>query len=128
MLRPVIEFCNVVYNPMLTVELSEKLKRLQKRSSKIIYSFEIPYTELLSMSGIQSLKDRREIACIKFANGLARSQRYGDIWFPENVQNVNQSLRNKKKYKEFYARTSRLYNSPLYSMRRILNNANDNSM
>ena len=49
---------------------------------------------------------------------MANSERFGS-WFPRN-DNVRE-LRRTKTYKEEYARTERLYNSPLYAMRRILN-------
>ena len=48
------------------------------------------------------------------------STRFGSDWFPlSDVTGV--ALRSRRKYFESQARTERLFNSPLYSMRRLLN-------
>ena len=101
---------------------SDKIERLQKIALKIIYGFSLTYEELLAKSGLHSLQYRRKEAFKKFAASLASSDRYGNEWFP--LKNTARSLRKEKKYEEFYARTDRLYNSPLYKMRRILNEEN----
>ena len=125
MLRSIIEFCNVVYHSMLTEEMNLEIERVQKMALKIIYGFNLSYEKLLKKSGLSTLKTRRESAFLKFANTLANNQRYTD-WFPTADQ-LNYSLRTNKKYSEFYARTNRLYTSPLYTMRRVLNTGNEDN-
>ena len=118
MLRAIIEFSNVVYHSMLTEEQNKSIEGLQKMALKIILGFGKPYEVLLEESGLESLQERRERAFLKFANQLCTSPRYGH-WFPECESSLN--LRSSKKYQEHYARTSRLYNSPIFTMRRLLN-------
>ena len=53
--------------------------------------------------------------------------RFKDKWFPLNDNEYADQLRKKKKYQEQNYKTSRLGNSPLFEMRRILNRLNDNA-
>ena len=82
MLRPIIEFCHVIYHSMLTDELSAKLEGLQKISLRVIYGFNNTYEGLLNLSGLETLKKRRNDAFLRFAKNLAGSERYA-MWFPE---------------------------------------------
>ena len=84
-----------------------------------MYGFTHTYEELLQISGLQSLKDRREAAMLRFAQKMADNDNYRDL-FPVNKSNFN--TREHKFYKEENARTDRLYRSPLFTMRRLLNN------
>ena len=106
---------------MLSKELSDRLERQQCMALKIIYGFGLSYEALLRKSGVQRLEERRNTACETFTQKLAQSERFNYMFplneYPEEMAN----LRTTKKYKEFHARTARLYNSPLYSMRRTLN-------
>ena len=121
MYRPILEYCSQVYNSMLTEELSSTLERQQKRALKVIYGFETTYEQLLLKTGLETLASRRESAFSVFANKLLESNRFGDLFsinqYPENMA----SLRNTKKFREEFARTLRLYNSPLYAMRCVPN-------
>ena len=84
---------------------------------KIIFGFGNTYNQLLEKTGLRTLKDRREEACLKFAIKLKDSECFSYL-FPENP---TFNLRVTKKYKEDFARTERMYMSPLYAMRRMLN-------
>ena len=105
---------------MITSEQSEKLESLQRKAMCIIYGFDKSQSELLSLSGNAALKERREAAAISFANKLVASERFG-VLFP-TTGNEGMSTRNKKKYVEEKARTSRLYNSPLFITEDCLTN------
>ena len=120
MLRPVIEFCSAVYHSLLTEQQSDNLERLQKSALRIIYGFGKEYSEIIELAGIPTLKARRIIAFENFARNISRNERYN--WFP--LDEGERSTRQKKKYKEMFARTDRLYKSPLYSKRRFLNSEN----
>ena len=73
------------------------------------------------MSGLKTLKKRREGGCKNFALKLAKSSKFGDL-FPKNEYDTDApALRRTKEYKETFARTERMYRSPLYHMRRLLN-------
>ena len=122
-LRAVIEFCSVVYHPLLTAEQSELLERLQKRVLKIVYGFDLTYEELLNRSGLTTLNERRKTAFEKFTVKMASNSKFSGRWFPRWENEFDLNLREEKKYIEFHARTQRLYNSQLYQMRRFLNSS-----
>ena len=84
-----------------------------------MYGYNHTYEELLQMAGLQSLKGRRESAMLKFAQRMADNSNYCDL-FPINTSTV--VTRDHKYYQEENARTDRLYRSPLFTMRRLLNN------
>ena len=119
MLRPIIEYCNVVYHVFITNEQSESLERFQKMALKVIFGFGVSYPDLLLRSGIDRLDNRRIIAFEKFTRNLVKNERYSSEWFP--LKPSLRDFRSNKKYEELHARTDRLYNSPLYKMRRLLN-------
>ena len=114
-----MEYCHVVYHSMLSKEQSERLEKLQRKVLRIIYGFENDYNVLLNLSGNVTLKERRESAVLKFARSLVSSDRFCHL-FQESLPG-EYNTRNKKRYIEEYARTSRLFNSPIFHYRRILN-------
>ena len=118
--RSSIEYASVVYHTMLTTSQSEEIERMQRRCLKIIYGFRVSYREALERSGIQSMKERRVQAFKKFTDKTAESGRF-DHWFPVQ-EKTKYNLRRPQKYMEFHASTERLYRSPIFSMRRLLNN------
>ena len=119
MLRPLLEYCSAICHPMITKTMSYELEKQQKRALKTIYGFDKEYEELLSMTGIKTLEKRREEAFANFTRKLVSSERFG-VLFPEKEAH-GMELRKTKTYCEEFARTNRLYNSPIYSMRRFLN-------
>ena len=121
MLRPLLEYCAVVFSSMLIADLSEKLERQQKIALKIIYGFDNSYEQLLDLAGIKTLAFRREESTDNFARKLAESERFKALFPLNEYPDSMAQLRHTNKYKEFRAKTDRLYNSPLYSMRLRLN-------
>ena len=121
-LRPCIEFTSVTYHSMLTSEQTTELERVQLRSFKIIYGTKTSYRQALEISGEDTLQERRERAVLKFAQKMSRNPKYSERWFPKKPPNTAHNLRKELEYKEEHARTERLRMSPLYYMRRTLNN------
>ena len=73
------------------------------------------------MNPIETLEQRRKRAFLKFSNTAVLNERYKE-WFPTiREERRNMNLRSVKTYQEFNCRTNRLYNSPLFAMRRVLN-------
>ena len=106
---------------MLTKELSDRLEKQQRRALNIIYGFNYSYSELLIKADTKSMSDRREDACAAFSKSLLNSERF-KTFFPEKEYPENAAVtRNRRMYQEDFARTNRLFNSPLYAMRRYLN-------
>ena len=117
---PVHDYCSCVYNSSLTLTQASVLERLQARALKAIYGYEYSYRSLLEMSGLDTLQVRRDKRSDKFVNKCMASGKYRS-WFP--LRPVGRLTRNQRPYMEFGARTKRLFNSPLYYMRRRLNGA-----
>ena len=118
MIRPVLEYSNVIYHSMLTQELEEKLENVQARALKNIYGHVYSKRQVLQMSGLQTLKERREAACLKFANKMVLNPRFAG-WFPKRRLRGRQSDR--EAYVEYPARTDRRRDSPLFYYRRLMN-------
>jgi hypothetical protein len=116
-LRPAIEFCSVVYGPLLTGEQEENIERLQSQSLKIIHGFDKSYRAIMEATGLETLKQRRDNATFKFAHKCLNGK-YAH-WFPLNQS--SRCTRGGLTYKEEYARCERLRKNPIYHMRRLLN-------
>ena len=110
----------MTYGPLLTKYQENEIEKVQKRCLKCLYGYNKSYKDLLAESGLQSLKDRREAALKKFAQKTVKNPVYS-AWFEENDHPRAGSQRRSKKYKEKLARTNRLYKSPLFTIRRVLN-------
>ena len=115
---PVHDYCSCVYNSSLTQTQSNALERLQAQSLKAIYGYQHSYRSLLEKTGLSTLQARRDARDLKFAEKCLQKDRYR-TWFPLNP--IARSTRQPLVYKEFHARTQRLYRSPIYNMRRRLN-------
>ena len=116
---PCHDYCSVVYHSSLTLAQSDQLERLQAQALKSIYGYELSYRALLQITGLKTLKGRREARCEKFAVKAAANPRYA-AWFPRQIP--GRVLRERPPYQQLQAKTTRLFNSPLFDLRRRLNN------
>ena len=66
-LRPILEFCSVVYHSMISKEQAKALESLQCRVLRVIYGFEVSMEECLEKSGLETLECRRLKRIRKFA-------------------------------------------------------------
>ena len=114
--RPILDYCAVVYHPMLTDEQDQIIERLQARALKNIYGYKDSYAVMRQKAGVTTHRARRIELCDKFAEKAAANPRFD--WFP---QRTARSGTRGDVYQEFQALTDRLYNSPLYYYRRQLN-------
>ena len=115
---PIHDYCSCVYNSSLTLSQASALERLQAQALKTIYGYEHSYRSLLELTGLRTLQQRRDDRSDKFAGKCLASPRFKN-WFP--LAPITRPTRRPLKYSEFHARTKRLYNSPLFHMRRKLN-------
>ena len=88
-------------------------------SLKTIFGHDISYERALELANIDTLGTRREKAFEKFCLKLEKSDLYQD-WLPKQSV-VHYDLRKELIYEEKFARTERLYKSPLFCIRRKLN-------
>ena len=115
----VLEYSSTTYHSMLTRKQENDLENIQKKCLRCIFGYGKTYEELLKESGFATLKARRENAILRFAQKTSSNPVY-QHWFKPNPNPTSQ--RHPQIYLEEFARTQRLYNSPLFYMRRILNN------
>ena len=85
-----------------------------------IWTQSFSYSKALKETGLPSLAARREGIVEKFATKLATNASFARC-FPAQKPSTY-TLRKEKKYKEEHANTERLYNSPIFFYRRMLNN------
>ena len=114
---PVHDYCSCVYNSSITFTQSQALERLQRMALKSIYGYEVSYAALLQLTGLSTLKDRRDRRSDNLAAKCIRGR--FSYWFPPNDR--PRRTRHHQPYMETFARTERLRNSPIYTMRRRLN-------
>ena len=122
LVRSVLEYSAVVFHSQISRYQSNRLENVQKRCLRIMYGYNKTYEELLKLSGLQSLQERRRSQFKKFAEKMSSNPNYSRF-FPLNQTAAN--TRHAKTYKEFFARTDRLYKNPLYAMCRLVNQTPD---
>ena len=119
LVRPIPKYASSVYHTMLTKDQANEIEKLQRGTLKTIFGQETPYEEALELGQIESLHERRCNAFDKFVKELSENERFAH-WLPKQ-EFSGYDLRKELIYVEKRARTSRLYNSPLYAARRRLN-------
>ena len=118
-LLPVLDYAVPTYHSMLNQGQKLALEGLQRRAFKIAYGSNADYKEKLNDCDMCTLDNRREEMVNKFAQKASRLHFKNK--FPPADDNGH-DVRNKKLFKEFFARTERLRMSPIFYMRRLLNN------
>lgn len=116
--RPVAGYMMKVYHSMISDRQDEEIKRLQTHALHCIFGPGLSGRTMRSLASLLTLRERRIAACDRFAERAAASDRFGH-WFPQGMGRT--SSRTSEKYVEECARCSRLYNPPLFYMRRLLN-------
>lgn len=116
-IRSVLEYSSVTFGPMLAQYQKNRIENIQKRCLRSIFGFDKTYAELLEEANLDTLEERR---IKKFAEKSSKNPQFAH-WFPKNYNRTSQ--RSGKIYEECFAKSDRLYFSPLYTMRRILNDS-----
>ena len=122
LVRSVVEYSSVTYGPILSKSQDDEIENIQKRCLRCMYRYDKTYSQLLEESKLETLRVRRAKAITKFARNSLSNPVYTG-WFPANCN--RKSNRMSKKFEERFARTNRLYNSPIYAYRRNLNETED---
>ena len=84
-IRPILDYCAVIYQPMVTDEQNQTIERMQANTLKSIYGFGISYAKMREMTGITIHRARCIELCDKFAKKVLDSPRFEESWFPERV-------------------------------------------
>ena len=119
-IRSVLEQSCVVWNASISKQNERELERVQKVSVKLILGKYESYTEALKILKIETLKERRQELCDRFAENCAKNPRTSHM-FKRNTKSHNMNLRNSEKYQIINARTVRLKKSAIPSMSEHLN-------
>ena len=117
--RSILEYSSNVYHSQLNKSQSKQLERIQKRCLKAIYGYDYNYEELLRLANLDTLEERRQKAFEKFTSNTVKNPKYHH-WFPNRV--ISRFTRSTAKYMEESAVGNRLYKSPIFTLRRHLNN------
>ena len=118
---PIHGYRSCVYNSSLTQLQVSALERLQAQALKTIYGYEHSYRSLLELTGLQTLQAQQDARTLKLARKCTLSQRFKDCFPLQPIERRTRTTRHALTYQEKHARTKRLYNSPLFHMRRLLN-------
>ena len=99
---------------------TEELENLQYSALKIVYGYDLNKKQLLELSSLPTLEKRRADLFRNFCVKVNKNPRFNNSWLVTR-NFVGHDLRQQKIIVEKYARTERLFRSPLYTMRRNLN-------
>ena len=121
-LRSAVEYCAATYHSMLNKDQSDRIEKLQMKALKTIYGWNRSYSDLLAASGLETLENRRKKLVDNFAVKTSKNNRFSH-WFP-SAHPTGHNTRSTRPYLEEFSRTERLKNSPVYYMRRRLNDLN----
>ena len=119
-LLPILEYCSVVYHPLLTDEQDQAVERLQSSALRCIYGYSTSYARMRELAGVQTLRHRRIQASDKFAEKCLGHSRFS-AWFPAKAVGRRGLRKKGEEYLEEFARCNRLKNTPIFFMRRRLN-------
>ena len=120
-IRSILEQSCVVWHSSLTKENEEDLERVQKSAVRIILGRNFSdYGNALSEVNLDYLKIRRQDLCLKFAVKCIKSEKTQNM-FPKREKEHAMKARNEEKYHVQHAKTSRLKNSAIPYMQRLLN-------
>ena len=120
-IRPVADYACVVYHSSLTGEQDELLEQCQNHALLCCLGPGMSAREMREAAGISTLRQRREELCDKFALKCLSNPSMSHLFPLKSTRSSARAVVSTEKYKEFRARCDRLWNSPLYYLRRRLN-------
>ena len=120
-IRSKLEQSAAVWHSSLTKKDSRDLERVQKAALKVILGEKYQnYEDALRTIKIDSLEERRQKICLKFAQQCLRNEKLRDM-FPKNLSDHKMKKRSVEKFIVTKASTERLRKSAIPSMQRQLN-------
>ena len=123
--RSVLEQSCIVWHSSLTNENTEDLERTQKTFCKLILRERYKnYEDSLILLNLDSLHQRRQNLCLKFAKSGIKHNSMTDL-FPEESKTHKMQTRNTNKFKVNFANTGRLKDASIIHMQNLLNDDNE---
>ena len=118
--RSILEQSCQVWSSSLTLENFHDLERVQKNAMKIILQEDYEnYSSALNITGLDTLFQRRDDLCLKFAKSCTKNQKTAHM-FPKNPPSYEMNTRFRKKYLQTHAKTERLKTSAIHYMQGLL--------
>ena len=118
-IRSILIFGSVCFHSSLSVQLSQLLELQQKRSLAIILGSQYRnYTHARNLVNLPRLDSLSKEASLKWAIKAQNDPKHSHL-LPLSERTVN--TRHRKKFTEYFCRTSKVYNSSIPSMTRALN-------
>ena len=119
--RSKLEQSAVVWHSSLTQKCKRKLERVQKSALRVIMGPRYTnYSDALLKLNLQTLDERRQLLCIKFAKKCLIVDKFKKM-FPLNVKSHKMEKRNHERYKVNKSFTERHRVSAIPYMQRLLN-------
>ena len=120
-IRSLTEYCAVVWHSSLTVDLVNKLERVQRICLKVILADNyVSYEAALEMCNLDTLYQRREDRCLAFAKKCVKHP-VNKRLFPVNHRKPNLHEKAKEKFSVNFARGEALRKSTIPYLQRRLN-------
>ena len=120
-IRSRLESSSSVWHSMLTEKQNDSLERIQKSSFKVILKEHYKdYENALKLLNMKTLYERRDKKCLTFAKKCLKDVNMCKM-FPLKDDKSIMNRRNSKKYFVIKAKTTRLMNSPIVYMQKLLN-------
>ena len=120
-IRSKLEQSAVLWHSSLTQKCRNKLERVQKSALRVILGSRYTnYDDALKELNLQTLDERRQSLCVKFAKKCLETKKFKN-WFPLNRKMHQMKKSDSEKYLVTKSFTERHRRSALPSMRRILN-------
>ena len=120
-IRSRLEQSCIVWHSGLSKESSDDLERVQKSALKVILKDSYKnYNNALNQLDLETLKERREYLCLKFAKKNLKNKKINYLFPPNNKTHI-MDTRNQENFNIDYANTTRLQNSPIIFMQKLLN-------
>mgnify|MGYP001398576655 CR=1 FL=1 len=122
-IRSKLDQSAVVWHSSLTKKNSQDLERIQKSALKCILGKRyVNYDDALNKLQLQSLGERRDEMCLKFAKQCLKIEKMKGL-FPRKVRHHEMSMRNSEVYDLVKPKTSRYQLSAIPVMQRMLDKA-----
>ena len=119
-IRPALEFSVPVWHPSLNRKCSALIEKVQKCACKIILQGTYcSYRKALKTLNLQTLAQRRNQICTKFALKCEKTEKFSN-WFVPRTGSVNTRLK-QSKFSSIYTKTTRLKKSPISFLTDLLN-------
>ena len=119
--RSLLEQTSELWHSSLTQDNIEDLERVQKSAVKIMIKNKYTnYNNALNMLQIDTLEHRREQLSLQIAQKSTKHPKLQHM-FPLNTKNHTMETRETEKYHVQFANTTRLQNSAIIYMQRLLN-------